>query len=34
MEWASVYTPLLHARSMGPLFFLGTGEGYGARFMI
>ena len=27
MEWASVYTPLLHARSMGPLFFLGTGGG-------
>jgi len=27
MEWASVYSPLLHARSMGPLFFLGTGGG-------
>ena len=27
MEWASVYTPLLRARSMGPLFFLGTGGG-------
>lgn len=25
MEWASVYTPLLRERSMGPLFFLGTG---------
>lgn len=27
MEWASVYTPLLRERSMGPLFFLGTGGG-------
>ncbi len=27
MEWASVYTPLLRARSMGPLFFLGSGGG-------
>ena len=27
MEWASVYTPLLRGRSMGPLFFLGTGGG-------
>jgi peptide/nickel transport system substrate-binding protein len=27
MEWSSVYTPLLRERSMGPLFFLGTGGG-------
>ena len=27
MEWASVYTPLLRERSIGPLFFLGTGGG-------
>ncbi len=27
MEWASVYTPLLRERRMGPLFFLGTGGG-------
>jgi len=27
MEWASVYTPLLRERSMGPLFFLGSGGG-------
>ncbi|MDH3269978.1 MAG: ABC transporter substrate-binding protein [Gemmatimonadota bacterium] len=27
LEWASVYTPLLRERSMGPLFFLGTGGG-------
>ena len=27
MEWASVYTPVLRERSMGPLFFLGTGGG-------
>lgn len=27
MEWSSVYTPLLRARSAGPLFFLGTGGG-------
>ncbi len=27
LEWASVYTPLLRERSMGPLFFLGSGGG-------
>ena len=27
MEWASVYTPLIRERNVGPLFFLGTGGG-------